>query len=117
MDDWTYASPVEQLLQHQPLRVLEWSSSPNIIQALWGALFCLRGGFSFASLGFSTWGSAAGCLCGFYLLLRAPRIARTPALLGAATLGVNPIFFSLSFTFMTEVPFLALHGQESNCIA
>src|SRR5205814_1561449 len=48
------------------------------------------------------------CLWGLYWLLRELRVSRQGALLGTATLGVNPIFFMLSFTFMTDVPFLAL---------
>ena len=108
VDDWTYAWSVEWLLQHATLKILEWSSNPNVVQVLWGALFCFPTGFSFAALRVSTWVLAVGCLWGLYWLLRELNISRRPALLGTATLAVNPIFFMLSFTFMTDVPFLAL---------
>src|SRR5262249_29871794 len=108
VDDWTYAWSVAWLLQHAELKILEWSSNLNIVQVLWGALFCLPVGFSFTALRVSTWVLAIGCLWGFYWLLRELDISRRLALLGTATLGANPIFFILGFTFMTDVPFLAL---------
>jgi hypothetical protein len=107
IDDWTYAWSVEWLLQHGELQILEWSSNLNVVQVLWGALFCLPGGFSFTALRVSTWVLAVGCLWGLYWLLRELDIARHAALLGTATLAVNPVFFMLGFTFMTDVPFLA----------
>jgi hypothetical protein len=108
IDDWTYAWSVEWLLQHGEVKILEWSSHLNVVQVLWGALFCLPFGFSFTALRISTWVLAVGCLCGLYLLLRELGCPRRTALLGTATLGVTPVFFVLGFTFMTDVPFLAL---------
>jgi 4-amino-4-deoxy-L-arabinose transferase-like glycosyltransferase len=108
IDDWTYAWSVDRLLTHGELRILEWSTSANLAQVLWGALFCLPFGFSFSALRVSTSVLAVGGLCSFYLLLRELDVGRREALLGAATLGLNPIFFMLSFTFMTDVPFLAV---------
>jgi hypothetical protein len=107
IDDWTYGWSVEWLLQHRELKILEWSSNLNVVQVLWGALFCLPVGFSFTALRISTWVLAIGCLWGLYWLLRELHIPRRVALLGTATLGVNPVFFMLGFTFMTDVPFLA----------
>jgi hypothetical protein len=108
VDDWTYAWSVQWLLQHAELKILEWSSHHDVVQVLWGALFCVPAGFSFTALRVSTWVLAVVCLWGLYGLLRELGIARQPALLGTAALGVNPIFFMLSFTFMTDVPCLAL---------
>jgi Dolichyl-phosphate-mannose-protein mannosyltransferase len=107
IDDWTYGWSVEWLLQHGELKILEWSSNLNVVQVLWGALFCLPVGFSFTALRVSTWVLAVGCLWGLYWLLRELDISRHSALLGTATLAVNPVFFMLGFTFMTDVPFLA----------
>jgi hypothetical protein len=108
IDDWTYAWSVDHLLREGGLRRLDWSTHPNLVQILWGALFCLPGGFSFTALRASTWVLGASGLVALYLLLREIGITRGNALLGTATLGTNPIFFTLSFTFMTDVPFLAL---------
>ena len=108
VDDWAYAWSVERLLTHGDLKVLDWSSNPNVVQVLWGALFCLPFGFSFTALRASTWVLALSCLCGLYVLLRDFAVSRRAACLGTAVLGVNPIFFVLSYTFMTDVPFLAV---------
>ena len=43
-----------------------------------------------------------------YFLLRRLGASRGLAVLGALLLGFNPIYFALSFTFMTDVPFTAL---------
>lgn len=108
VDDWAYAWSVERLLTHGDLKILDWSSNPNVVQVLWGTLFCLPFGFSFTALRASTWVLALTCLCGLYVLLRDLAVSRRMAWLGTAVLGVNPIFFVLSYTFMTDVPFLAV---------
>ena len=108
IDDFTYAWSVEWLRQHHQLRILEWSANLNITQVLWGWLFCLPGGFSFTALRLSTLVLAWSGLCAFYLLLRELQVARRDALVGTGLLGVNPVFFMLGFTFMTDVPFLVL---------
>ncbi|HET9013347.1 MAG TPA: glycosyltransferase family 39 protein, partial [Gemmatimonadaceae bacterium] len=107
-DDWTYAWSVQRLLAGHGLQWLDWSIHYNAVHVLWGALFCLPGGFSFTALRASTWTLAASGLVALYLLLRQLQVERRDALVGTATLGVNPIFFGLSFTFMTDVPFVAL---------
>ena len=108
LDDWTYAWSVARLVERGELRVLDWSTSANLAQVLWGALFCLPFGFSFAALRVSTAVLAIGGLCAFYLLLRELDVGRRGALLGTATLALNPIFFVLSWTFMTDVPFIVV---------
>src|SRR5689334_17860805 len=86
VDDWAYAWPVEHLLQTGELKVLDWSTSLNVAQILWGALFALPFGFSFTALRISTFILSVGGLCGFYLLLQELGVTRRDALLGAALL-------------------------------
>jgi hypothetical protein len=43
-----------------------------------------------------------------YLLLRDQGVTRRDALLGSACLGAYPIYFVLSFSFMTDVPFVVV---------
>jgi 4-amino-4-deoxy-L-arabinose transferase-like glycosyltransferase len=105
-DDWGYAWAVEWLLKHGELRVLELSTSINPAQTLWGWLFCLPFGFSFSALRASTWVASVLCLCGLYLTLREFHVPRRDSLIGVAALAAYPIFFILSFTYMTDVPFL-----------
>ena len=107
VDDWVYAWSVEHLLRTGELRILDISSSANPAQVLWGALFCVPGGFSFAALRVSTWVLSALGLCGLYLLLRELDVGRRDALFVTACLGFYPVYFILSYTFMTDVPFLS----------
>lgn len=107
IDDWVYAWSVERLLLHHELKVMDYSTSVNVVQTLWGALFCLPAGFSFTALRISTWAAALLCLWTLYLLLRDFQIPRRDAVLGVATLALNPLFFVLSISFMTDIPFLA----------
>ena len=106
IDDWTYAWSVQWLLTHGELKILEWSAHLNVAQVLWGALFCLPFGFSFTALRASTWVLAVSCLWALYLQLRELGVPRRASLVGVATLGLNPIFFLLAHTFMTDIPCL-----------
>ena len=108
VDDWTYAWSVEHFLQTRELKILDWSTSIHVVQTLWASLFCLPFGFSFTALRLSTWVLSVAGLCGLYLTLRQFGVARRDALLGTAILGSHPVYFILSFTFMTDIPFLAL---------
>ncbi len=53
-DDWSFGLAVKNLLQTGEFHPTGWTSMPLITQTLWGALFCLPGGFSFNALRFST---------------------------------------------------------------
>src|SRR5262245_61047261 len=107
IDDFTYAWPVEELLRHGRLGHPESAQGVVVSQTLWGALFCLPFGFSFTALRVSTWVLALSALCGTYLTACELGAARRDALLGAAALGVYPVFFMLGVTFMTDVPLVA----------
>jgi hypothetical protein len=107
-DDWGYGLPVKALVEHGTIRFTEWTCPSLIAQVGWGGLFCLPGGFSFTALRISTLTLGLVALLGMYLLMR--RVGANPAtaLLGTWVLGANPIFLGLAYTFMTDVPFLAL---------
>ena len=104
IDDWTYAWAVENFLNTGTLKILDWSTSIDVAQILWGALFCLPVGFSFAALRLSTWVLSVFGLIAFYLLLLELGVSRRDSLIGVAILGFSPIYFLLSFTFMTDIP-------------
>ena len=108
VDDWAYAWSVEHLLRTGKLRILDWSVSLDAAHVLWGALFCAPFGFSFTALRLSTWVLSLLGLVGFYVLLRELGASRRDTLLGVALVGFYPVYFILSFSFMTDVPFVAL---------
>ena len=108
IDDWTYAWSVEHLLRTGQLKILDWSVSLNVAQVLWGALFCLPFGFSFTALRLSTWVTSLLALVGLYTLLRELGASRRDTLTGVALVCFYPVYFILSFSFMTDVPFVAM---------
>jgi len=104
IDDWTYAWAVENLLDTGTLKILDWSTSVNVAQVLWGALFCLPFGFSFSALRLSTWVLSFAGLAGLYLMLRELGASRSSSLIGTAVLALSPFYFLFSFSFMTDIP-------------
>jgi hypothetical protein len=108
IDDWVYAWSVEQFVQTGRLRVLEFSAVYPIAQIVWGALFVRVAGFSFGVLRCSTViVSTLGCWA-VYLTLRELGCRRSTTLLAACALALDPVYFALSFSFMTDVPFVSL---------
>jgi Dolichyl-phosphate-mannose-protein mannosyltransferase len=107
-DDWTYAWSVEHFLKTGKLQVLDWSVHYPFAQILWGALFCLPFGFSFSALRVSTVVLAWLGSLALYGTLREVGRARTESLIASLVLIVNPVFYLLSFSFMTDVPFVSV---------
>ena len=107
-DDWSFGLAVKHLLQTGDFRPTGFTSMPLVTQTLWGALFCLPGGFSFNALRFSTLVLSLCSLLVVYLLVRRVHPSRLLAAIAALTVAFNPIYFALSNTFMTDVPFTAL---------
>jgi Dolichyl-phosphate-mannose-protein mannosyltransferase len=107
IDDWVYAWSVEHLLDSGRVQVLDISAFYPIAQILWGALFARLAGFSFVVLRSSTVVLAVFGCWAVYLTLRELDCRRSAALLGALALAFDPVYFALSFSFMTEVPFVS----------
>ena len=108
LDDWIFASSVHSILDTGRF-VLPDLAAPNlVVQAYWGALFCLPFGFSLQALKASTLVAGAGGVVAMALLLRELGASWRLAGFGALTLAFNPFYFQLSPTFMTDVPFTAL---------
>jgi hypothetical protein len=107
-DDWSYADAVRRLVETGEWRLNPWTSMPLGTQVVWGWLFSQPAGFSFAALRISTLVLAWSATLGSYSLLRLAGAVPAAALCGAATIAVCPVIFPLAFTFMTDVPTLAL---------
>ena len=115
IDDWVYAWSVEHFLKTGHLQVLDFSAFYPIAQILWGALFARLAGFSFVALRCSTVVLAAiGCWA-VYLTLRELGCRQSTGLLGALALACDPVYFALSFSFMTEVPFVCVSALALYC--
>jgi 4-amino-4-deoxy-L-arabinose transferase-like glycosyltransferase len=115
IDDWTYAWSVEHFLRTGRIAILDWSAHYPIFQTIWGSGFARVFGFSFGVLRISTIVLAiVGCMA-LYLTLRELEFDRSRSLLGTLVLAANPVFFVLSFSFMTDVPFLAMMNLAALC--
>jgi len=108
-DDWSYAKVVQHLLETGKYRYTGWESVTLVSHALWGALFCLPSGFSFAALHLSTLVMAVLSIAVSWLLAReAQPDSHFNSALVAALVAFNPLFFVHCHTFMTDISFMAL---------
>jgi 4-amino-4-deoxy-L-arabinose transferase-like glycosyltransferase len=123
-DDWAYGYTVRSLIETGELRISGWTATNLVAQVFWAALFCLPFGFSFTALRISTLVLGLGGVFATYGLLRAARASTSLALFGSLVVAFSPIYFGLSFTFMTDVPFTAaatascwllLRGLQRDC--
>ncbi len=109
-DDWAYGLAVRSLVNDGVYRIPSFVSTNLGPMVHWGALFCWPFGFSFTALRVSTLVMGLFGIFGVYFLFREVWIDRHLAFVAAVTLMVNPIYFALADTFMTDVPFVALIG-------
>jgi hypothetical protein len=106
-DDWAYAAAVKTLLGGGGIRLPGWTAANLVAQIFWGALFCLPFGFSFTALRISTLVLGLTGVLALYGLLREGDADHGTALFGALLLAFNPLYLVLSYTFMSDVPFIA----------
>ena len=106
-DDFSYGKTVYNLSELGVFLFDDWLAMSLIAQVLWGAVFTSIFGFSFTVLRFSTLILAYIGLSACYLLLRDLGGSRRLSLLATLNIGFSPIFFSLSYTFMTDIPFFS----------
>jgi hypothetical protein len=108
-DDWVYGRAVQSIVEKGSFTLAGGNTSANLIaQAYWGALFCLPFGFSFTALRISTLILGLMGVLASYGLLREVGTGRPISLFGTFLIALNPIYFSLSNTFMTDIPFYSL---------
>ena len=107
-DDWVYAQQVEELIRAGRLHAPVSSENFLLPQIAWAALVSLPAGFSFEALRVSTLFAAVGGTVAMHLLLVEVGASRRMALFGAFLLCANPLFVSLAFTFMSDVPTISL---------
>src|SRR5262245_60474979 len=117
VDDWTYAWSVEQLHQRWRLAILPWSFHYAFAQVLWAWPFVAGAGFSFVTLRLSTLVLGWAASLAFFGILRAGGVAAPAALVGALAFFLNPAFFFLEHSFMTDVPYLAGVNSALLCYA
>ena len=106
-DDWQYAYPIKTWLEEGDMQ-FKGIFAPNILlQVAYGFLFCkIAGGFDFTWLRLSTLVSAFFAILFFYKIIKQANVKNKIACLYCIILFFNPLFYYLSFTFFTDIPFL-----------
>ena len=103
-DDWAYAHNVQALVEGE-IYFSDWPAMTLIAHTLWGALFCKIFGFSFTALRFSTLVMGWIGILATYGLLKESRFSKKHAFWCTLLLTFNPLYFSLAYSYMTDVPF------------
>jgi hypothetical protein len=115
-DDWAYGWTVKTLLTTGQFQLSDWTA-PNLLpQSLIGTLFTLPFGFSFTALRFSTVTLGLIGVLIAYGLLRESDASPGIAAFGALVLALNPLYFVLSNSFMTDVPSFTFFTSSIYCI-
>ena len=107
-DDWAYAYSAKHLLHTGELRILDWAAPSLVAQIAWGTLFLWAFGDSFESLRISTLVLALGGGLLLYQLGRRLGLRSRLALLPALAMLLSPWYVNLAFTYMSDVPWLAV---------
>lgn len=107
-DDWCYGKSVKTLTENGYLKLYNWGEMTLVGHVYWGFLFTKIFGFSFTVLRWSTLILGFATLLGIYELCKLANISRWMAIFGTVLCMVNPIFLSLSFSFMTDIPFFCV---------
>ncbi|MCS6813570.1 MAG: hypothetical protein NZ772_08385 [Cyanobacteria bacterium] len=107
-DDWIHAVATRHLLHTGTYAGHPYVASTLVAQVFWGALFCKVFGFSFTTLRLSTIvitgiGAWAIAQCG--LTIGLPSLL---AFLCGWAVVMNPVGLSLTYSYMTDMPFLAM---------
>ena len=105
-DDWSYGIAVQRLVEEGVYDPTAWTSMSLLSQVLWGSLFSYLFGFSFEMLRLSTLSLSLLTLFGVYLIARQLNASGKVALFSTLLLAFNPVYLALSYTFMTDVPFM-----------
>jgi 4-amino-4-deoxy-L-arabinose transferase-like glycosyltransferase len=107
LDDWTYARTVEHVMAGQGFHPSEFAQATLVTHVYWGALFASLFGMTFTSLTLANLALSLVAAITFYLMLRRLGLSLRLSGLGVALLVFNPYYIVLSYSYMTEITFLA----------
>lgn len=105
-DDFAYAQSVRHLVNVGEIKVSEWTAPTAIFHIVWGYLFVKILGFSFSSLHLSIILLLPILLVYIFLILAKMKIQINKCLIFTLFFLSVPWIIQLSFTFMTDIPFL-----------
>jgi hypothetical protein len=106
-DEWAYVQTTRNLLESGTFERVAWTWTPIVTNVAIGWAFSSVFGFSFETL------RASGVFLGWigmmgtYALCRQLGARQAWSVVGAFLVAFNPLYLGLSYTFMTDVPFVA----------
>ncbi|MBI4249751.1 MAG: glycosyltransferase family 39 protein [Elusimicrobia bacterium] len=107
-DAWSYARSVRIFMEEGRFVLGQFAVAALVFQIFWGGVLAKCFGFSFLLLRLATQVWSFAGLAVFYLILRRLEVDRKRAFCGVLLCLFNPVYFNLSYTFMTEIPFQTL---------
>ena len=109
-DDWCFVQIVETILAGEEVTATGWGDGGPAVfcHILWGVIFSKLFGFSVTVLRFSVLALGIGSSLIFFLLLCSVTTSRWLPILATLALIFNPLFFSQSFTYMSDITFFFL---------
>ncbi len=116
-DDWAFIDSVRAMVERGDLEFSDWGAMNLVSQLLWGSLFGLLFGVNYEVLRASTLIALLVAGLATYALACSAGIAPRIAALAALLTMFNPLSFSLAFSFMTDVPYLAMQMVAMALIA
>jgi len=105
-DDWSYILTTQAFVHTHHFIYNGWATAMLGWQVFWGALFAQLLRPDFVGIRLATIPIALLTAILFHAILRNFGMNRAHALFGTLTLTLNPLFLSLSATFMTDIPAL-----------
>ena len=108
IDDWNYLLSVRHLVDRGELWVAPWTAATLVLQIGWGALFALVLGVTPVALRWSTLVASFAGTVTCFALFRELGAPKPRAVAAALAVWFNPLVLTLSYTFMTEIPYAAL---------
>ena len=112
-DDWSYAKAVKRLVEVGELRFGDWAAMTQLTHIAIGAAVTSVTGFSHVALRFTTLAIVVGFMVWMSGRGGFPGASNAPL---QAALVFNPLFFSLSFTFMTDILFALLFWMSMDLL-
>lgn len=114
-DDWVHTDTIRHWVETGEFRMLPFAGPTFYVPILYGSLLVKLFGFSFSLLRISTLAITLALLLLYYALLN--KITKNPlwSFISVLLLWFNPIFYNLTFTFMSDVPALFLFIAALYC--
>jgi len=106
-DDWDFYTST-RFFGNGDVTLGPQTDTAFILQGLIGSVWASVFGFNYSSLRVLTLIFSIISLCGVYVLLKSFSVNRSVILLTLLTIAFNPLFFTSSLSYMTEIYFFAL---------